>query len=411
MRFPQVNTPKPIAPEWLELCERQPEAATLLGDAEQDGFIHTLREILQQPSTWLDTCERLIAHRAALKERLAGISSLVLSGSGSSQFAAECVRAVLQKELSIGVEAIDGGALLTHGSAAMATARPVLVASLARSGNSPESVAAVSQLLDADPQIRHVVLTCNGDGGLAQAYQGDARVDSIVLDARTNDRSLVMTSSFTNLVLAARFLGLVDRPEQYRAICCALGGMCRDLWTSHFGTLARVGRSHFDRVVYLVSGPDCGAARESSLKMLEMTAGRVATMSETYLGLRHGPMSFINERTLVVCFLSADSHLREYEYDLIRELNRKKLGAMKVLVGDRIPADVLVAGDQPIEIPALAQAGDDNAQVLHVVVGQLLAFFRCMSEGLKPDSPSENGIISRVVEGFPIYRRGNENKP
>jgi len=38
-----------------------------------------------------------------------------------------------------------------------------------------------------------------------------------------------------------------------------------------------------------------------------------------------------------------------------------------------------------------------------VVVAQLLAFFRCLEEGLQPDSPSEGGIINRVVEKFPLH--------
>jgi tagatose-6-phosphate ketose/aldose isomerase len=361
---------------------------------------HTLREIQQQPETWLDTCDRLIVRRASLKGLLDGIRLLVLSGSGSSQFAGECVRSVLQKELGITVEAIDGGALLTHGPEAMAPRRPALVVSLARSGNSPESVGAVSLLLDEAPEIRHLVLTCNGDGELARTP-----VETVVLDDRTNDRSLVMTSSFTNLVLAARFLSLLDQPERYRSICCALAESCRALLERHSETLAGVARTPFDRAVFLGNGP----ARESSLKMLEMTAGRVATMFETYLGLRHGPMSFINSGTLVICFLSSDPHLRDYELDVIRELNHKRLGAMKLIVGARIPSELLLDRDQPIELPGIEQIGDNNSAVLNVVAGQLLAFFRCLEEGLKPDAPSENGIISRVVEDFPIYRRGKES--
>ena len=38
--------------------------------------------------------------------------------------------------------------------------------------------------------------------------------------------------------------------------------------------------------------------------MLEMTAGRVIAISETCLGLRHGPMSMVHGDALVVCFLS-----------------------------------------------------------------------------------------------------------
>ena len=68
--------------------------------------------------------------------------------------------------------------------------------------------------------------------------------------------------------------------------------------------------------------------------MLEMTDGRVKTFPETYLGLRHGPMCAIDDDALVVCFLASDPVARAYEVDLVRELDRKKLGGAQ---GDRGP--------------------------------------------------------------------------
>jgi len=41
--------------------------------------------------------------------------------------------------------------------------------------------------------------------------------------------------------------------------------------------------------------------------------------------------------------------------------------------------------------------------VLDVMVGQLLALFRCLQEGLRPDSPSEAGVIRRVVQSFTLH--------
>jgi len=139
------------------------------------------------------------------------------------------------------------------------------------------------------------------------------------------------------------------------------------------------------------------------LKMLEMTAGKVGAMSETYLGLRHGPMSYIHPDTLVICFLSSDPTIRAYECDLMRELDQKNLGLLKLVVGDDVPADVVRHHDVVIDCPGLAQAGDDNTPVIDVVVGQLLGFFRCMHEGLRPDSPSEGGVINRVVQSFTLH--------
>jgi tagatose-6-phosphate ketose/aldose isomerase len=138
--------------------------------------------------------------------------------------------------------------------------------------------------------------------------------------------------------------------------------------------------------------------------MLEMTAGRVFTMPETYLGLRHGPMSAIHPDTLVVCFLASHPLTRAYEADLIRELAAKGLAGRKMILGEAIPADLVSPGDVALECLGMSAAGDSNVPVLDVIAGQLLAFFRCLAEGLKPDSPSEANVISRVVNGFTLYR-------
>ncbi len=364
------------------------------------GYFHTLREIFQQPTTWLDTCGRVLAAAGTVARAADRVHSIVLSGSGSSQFAGECVRQVLQQELSVPVEVLGGGALLTR--AVLPPGSPGLLVSLARSGNSPESAAAISLLLDAEPDVRHLVITCNKDGALATQYRDNVRVQVVVLDDRTNDRSLVMTSSFTNMALAARFLGMRQAPDRYRWLCEKLAATCASVLENGSDVLESARR--FRRAVFLGSGSRFGAARESALKMLEMTAGRVATLCETYLGVRHGPMSFIHEDTLVVCFFSSDPLLRAYETDLIRELDRKGLGMAKVIVGENIPRDLLRAGDFAVECPGLADIGDENAPVLDAVVGQLLATGRCLEEGLRPDSPSESGVINRVVESFPVHR-------
>lgn len=368
-----------------------PEVRDLLAQPAEEqhsrGYFHTLREILQQPATWLDTSERVPAAAPAIDD----IASLVLTGSGSSLYAGECVALALQKDLGITTQAIAAGTLLTHGVAAMPSERPALLVSLARSGNSPESVAAASAVLARDPQVRHLVITCNGSGQLATAYPSEA----IVLDDRTNDRSLAMTSSLTNMALATRFLGMRRTPGRYKRLCEQLSRACGAIQVPAIGG--------FQRAVFLGSGARLGAARESALKMLEMTDGRVPTLAETYLGVRHGPLSFIHDDTLIVCYLSGDPLLRAYESDLIRELHRKHLGQAKVIFGENIPPDLLREGDTAVECPGLAEIGDENAPVLDVVVGQWLAFFRCLAEGLRPDSPCESGIINRVVESFPLH--------
>jgi tagatose-6-phosphate ketose/aldose isomerase len=394
--------------DWLRsMSERQPELARLLGASEEEqrkrGYFHTLREILQQPSSWVHTAEQVTTLASDLRTCVSGIRNLVLTGSGSSEYAGHCVRLSLQNQLGVNTLAIGGGLLLTHSSKALPPGRPALLVSMARSGDSPESVGALSLLLETDSELKHLVLTCNARGKLATSFRDDSRVHLIALDDMTNDRSLVMTSSFTNLVVAAQALGFLDEPDLYKLQCQKLSRIVVDLLEADFGTMARVGSMSFNRAVYLGSGSRFGAAREAALKMLEMTAGQVAVMAETYLGLRHGPMSYVHPDTLVVCFLSSDPTARAYECDLIRELDQKNLGMLKLIVGDRVPSDLVRDQDVVIECHGLAEVGDDSAPVVDVVVGQVLGFFRCLGVGLRPDSPSETGVINRVVQSFTLH--------
>lgn len=397
-----------VEPEWLRtLVKSQPKAAELLARSEDEqrqlGYFHTLREICQQPSSWLETGELMRSRSADLSTKLEGIRSLAFTGSGSSEYASECLCFALQDELGIPVRAVGGGGILAYGNRVFPMGRPALMVSLARSGDSPESVGAVAFMLASDPAVRHLALTCNPNGNLAKIYREDPRVTVIALDERTNDRGLVMTSSFTNLVLGARFLGLIDQPGRYRLICEQLSGIAANLLRESFGMLAQAAKAPFRRAVFLSSGAAAGAGREAALKMLEMTAGRVATLYETYLGLRHGPMSYVHDDTLVVSFLSSDPVLRRYESDLLAELNQKNLGLLRVLVGEDIPGELVREQDVVIHCKGIGELGDENAAVIFALVGQLLAFFRCLEEGLRPDSPSENGVINRVVQSFALH--------
>ena len=399
---------QPTQAEWLrELVREQSAAAELFGRAEPEqqrlGYFHTLREICQQPWTWLQTSERMIEARERLQREFRGMRSLVLTGSGSSQYAADCVRPLLQNELGVCTESISGGALLMHGSKVLPPDRPGVVVSLARSGESPESSGVLELLLEAEPEFRHLVVTCNEEGNLAQKWRKHEKVHVITLPKETNDKSLVMTSSFTNLQLAARFLGMLEKPAEYRRLCTTLGKLSGELIRSKLDVLAKVAGMPFRRVVFLGSGSRFAAAREAALKMLELTSGRVITLCETFLGFRHGPMSFVHGDTLVVCYLSCDPTLRAYELDLLRELNRKKLGLLKVVIGEGIPSSAIREGDEVIECPGLGSIDDEDSSTIYVVVAQLLSFFRSLEEGLMPDWPSEAGIINRVVEKFPLH--------
>ena len=402
--------------EWLAALARGTrDIGRLLGapaeEQERVGSRHTLREIGQQPVTWVETAGLLAGHVDAVEKALAFVSgdaapgSIVLTGSGSSLYAGECLAPALQAALRLPVHAVPAGELLIQPGSFLPSRGPSLLVSFGRSGNSPESCGAIDAVREAAPGCRHLVITCNPLGRLATRYGDDPRVTSVVLYEKTNDRSLVMTSSFTNMVLAARLLGMSRDVPRYLGYGASVARAGAQVLLRHSDALAAVGRGAYGSAVYLGSGCRYGSAREAALKMLEMTDGRVKTFPETFLGVRHGPMCAIDDDALVVCFLAADRVTRAYEADLVRELVRKRLGARKVIVGCDVPAELVSSQDVVVDVAGLDAVGDHGAPLVDVLVGQLLAVFRCLSFGLRPDMPSDDGVINRVVEDFAIHRR------
>ncbi len=267
-----------------------------------------------------------------------------------------------------------------------------LLVSVARSGNSPESLGVVESLQRQRPEVRHLAITCNADGGLARA----PGIETIVLDPRTNDRSLAMTSSFSNLVLAGLCLRHGD------AIAPVLPAICRSVEASLPDLdkqAEEIARSAPHRICVLGSRELYPAACEASLKVLEMTAGGTMTIAETFLGLRHGPMAFLRPDTLVLCFFSSDPRRVRYESDLVGELRRKGLGRIIGIAPPSAPAHLfhdLVPANAP-DLP------DYLRTPFEIVFAQLLAFHLSVKAGLNPDNPSPEGVINRVVQGVSIY--------
>lgn len=342
-----------------------------------------LGEIYQQPATWLTTLERAIHFR----DRDARLLQLpvVISGAGTSAYAASAIAAAWSDARAIpSTDLLIDAASYFPGSG--------LLVSVARSGNSPESLGVIESLQRQRPEVRHLAITCNADGRLARA----PGVETIVLDPRTNDRSLAMTSSFSNLVLAGLCLRHGD------AISPALSAICQSVKASlpELDKQAEeIARSSPQRLCVLGSRNLYGAACEASLKVLEMTAGRTATMAETFLGLRHGPMAYLRPDTLVLCFFSSDSRRLRYESDLVGELRHKSLGRIVGIAPHGASHDLchdLVASNAP-DLP------DYLRTPFEIVFAQLLAFHLSVKAGLNPDNPSPEGILNRVVQGVSIY--------
>ncbi|WP_410793184.1 SIS domain-containing protein [Kribbella sp. C-35] len=359
----------------------------------------TQQEVLQQPAVWREVAAILAAKSTQVNEFLRPVLALpdlriVLTGAGTSAFAGQILAPALSRNLRRRVEAIATTDIVSSPREIFAEDVPTLLVSFARSGDSPESVAATELADTCLRSVHQLVITCNADGHLARTHADDPSSLVLLMPPATNDRGFAMTSSFTSMLLTA---WLVLSPDPDLALADRLAATAEQI-LSRAGELATYTTRRYDRIVYLGSGPLAGLARESALKLLELTAGKIVSYYDTPLGFRHGPKAVLEERTLAVVYLSNDPYTRQYDQDIAREL-RTAIDAGDVLVVDAQPSDQ----DTILQIDGVADVSDAVLALPYVVIAQLLALRFSVALGRTPDNPFPDGEVNRVVQGVTIH--------
>ena len=371
------------------------------GDAEALGAKWTVAEIAQQPETLRQTQAVLTGQADALDGFLAPLLAqpslrIVLAGAGTSAYIGESLAPLLSTATGRCIAAIATTDIVSVPEC-LTPGQPTLLVSFGRSGNSPESVAAIEfadQLLDT---VSHLVITCNAEGALARYAARSQHAHAIILPDATHDRSFAMTSSFTAMLYAALAALGSSHLAPVEAVADAVAGV-RDGYAALAEELATHG---FERAVYLGSGGLAGIAREGALKLLEMTDGVTAARHDTPLGFRHGPKAFLNASTLVVLFVSNNPHTRRYDLDLLWELAREQTAARVIAVTTQ-PIDGFAAKDQVL-VESLAGANDLALLFPYIVLAQMIGVRQALALGKSPDDPNPSGIINRVVQGVRIH--------
>lgn len=373
------------------------------------GLADTPREIHQQPETWRRTLQQLDAARDAITgalrnaglfpERPVDPPDAILAGAGSSAYIGDALSTLLQQRWASNVRSIPSTDLLTASEDFILPGKRYTMLSFSRSGESSEGIALLQLArLRFPEQIRHIVITCNASGTMAKM----PGVYPIVLADAVNDRGLAMTSSFSNMVIAGQFLAHIHCPEDYRPLLKDLAEMGERLLPKAANAAAKLAEQGFRRVCFLGSGSLQATARESALKVLELNAGRIPTMAESFLGLRHGPMSFLDSETLVCAYLSGDEPGFLYERDLLREIHDKGLAKEVLVVTPRDRSELHEIAGHVLDLRAPLQFPDVCRPPIDVIAGQLLALFFSIKNGVPSDSPS-SGAISRVVSHVKTY--------
>jgi tagatose-6-phosphate ketose/aldose isomerase len=252
--------------------------------------------------------------------------------------------------------------------------------------------------------IYHLFITCNKNGALATYTKDHEQCYTINLTDETHDRGFAMTSSFTNMYLATYLCFHLDALDDAIDMVKDVIITGENYLENGYQQIQEIVNAYtFDRIVYLGSGCLKGIAQESSLKMLELTAGQVATMYDAPLGFRHGPKSIVNDTTLTVVYLSDNAYTRKYEVDLIKEMSKERKSNKIVAVLNQEDSEVSSLVDYTICFDAKRRKENVLLGLNYILFAQVLAVFTSLFIGNTPDDPCPSGEVNRVVQGVTLY--------
>lgn len=377
---------------------------------EDCSGLNTAKEIIQQPDTWRESVKNLIKNKIEIKSFIDSFLSkkefrIILTGAGTSAFAGEVCEPYLTSLLNKRVEAIATTDLVASPKSYFIKGMPTLLISFARSGNSPESVHAVnlaSQLVD---DLYQIVITCNENGKLAKNTVNDEKSLLLLMPPQTNDLGFAMTSSFTTMVLNAMAVFNINNIENFSSDVDKLSNSVNDFIENNIEKVTSLSNEDFERIVYLGSSTSKGIARESALKVLELTAGKVNVSYDTPLGFRHGPKSVVDDETVSVIYISNDEYTRKYDLDLAKEMLAHKKNDKVVIVGDNIEEDILNKADYVFNVENINYNVENKVllPLQQIIFGQMLSFLKSVNLGITPDNPCPTGEVNRVVQGVILH--------
>ena len=366
----------------------------------------TTREIRQQPELWQEAYDYYCDHYNRIHEFLGTLPErvrVIFTGAGTSQYVGDTVLPYVKRygnEDRFDFQSVGTTSLVSNPHDYFKAEIPTLLVSFARSGNSPESVASVELGKQIVKDFYQITITCAPEGKLAQQAQGDSRNLLLMMPERSNDAGFAMTGSFTCMTLTA-LLVFDQHPEDHKAYyVTSIVEMGRQVLERE-DAIQKIVDLDFNRVIYLGSGALAGLAREVQLKILELTAGKIATAFDSSLGFRHGPKSFVDEQSLAFVFVSNDEYTRQYDLDMLRELQgdniARYVGAIGVAPLENFDGDSFVFGDNYKNVP------DGYLALPYAVFGQTVSLLSSIKVGNKPDTPSPTGTVNRVVKGVIIH--------
>lgn len=367
---------------------------------EKKAF-NTAKEIEQQPRLWIETMDILRNRKSEIKDFLSKIdfknTKVIFTGAGTSEFVGSALAPYLREIKSYDMESRATTDIVGNPEAYIPVDKEILLVSFARSGNSPESVAAVEIANKVSNNIKHLVITCNKNGRLANMKLENSLVLHMPEDS--NDLGFAMTGSFSCMMLGAYCVFRLEDFNEIESDIKKISKQVESNVSSFKEVIEKIIKLDTERVVYLGGSGLKGIAQELSLKLLELCAGKIPAIYDSPLGFRHGPKSIVNNKTIVFNLLSNNDYSKKYDYDLINELVKDNKANVITFSSNNefspkgFSINTNIFSKDPI-LTALS----------YLIPGQMYAFMKSLEQGITPDNPCPTGEVNRVVQGVVIHQ-------
>lgn len=365
---------------------------------EEKDFKYTYTEILNQADTWLEVYNLYEKRKNDIENFLKKVGKdckVIFTGAGTSEYVGNIALDYLKTHGEFEFESVATTDLVSAPYLHFEKNQKTLLVSFARSGNSPESLAAVKLGKQIVDDFYNLPITCAKEGKLAQALKDDENSYVFLEPEITNDKGFAMTNSFSSMLLATLLI-FDTKTQNKKEIVEKISKLGKEIY-NNLEEIENLVNFDFNRVVYLGSGPLGKLTKEARLKILELTAGEVATIWESSMGFRHGPKSFVDENTLVISFVSSNPYTRLYDLDILDEIANDKIA--KKIIGisnSKLERDYeLIFEDDGLDDVYLCPA--------YIIIGQIIALVTSLRVGNTPDNPSRTHTVNRVVKGVTIH--------
>lgn len=341
---------------------------------------NTYQEINNQPVSWKETLEKVPAIWKEIEKQinLAENTQFVFVGCGSSYYLSQTAASLFQEATKKQAKAIPASEVFLSDESVLTRDVPVVAFIISRSGTTSESVIAAQFLKENYGNVQTVGVSCYSDKTLTEVTDF-----AIALD-HSKEQSVVMTQSFTNMLLALQIVAtMISKKENLLEELHQLP----QILTQYIEQMESFGRklgedATRDYYVFLGLGKYYGISKEATLKLKEMT--QVYCHCYNPLEFRHGPISMITPKSAAVV-LSGEQGAT-YISEVVQDI--KKYGANTLTITSR-------KAQNGNNLWFESTISDWARTVLYMPTLHFIAYYKATSLGLNPDKPRN---LTQVVK-------------